>query len=89
MKYKDKILHFIGGAVGVLVLHWFVIMDLAVFGTLLFIIGVEVGDFKNYGWSIIKSKDKVKIKEYIVNTVADLIFGVFGILIMALLIGVL
>ena len=88
MTYKDKILHFIGSALIVWALH-FMSMDLAVMVTLGVILGIELGDFKNYGWSIIKSKDKVKIKEYIVNTVADLIFGVFGILIMTLLIGVL
>lgn len=87
-KYLDKILHFVGCLLGVLVLHWFVPMGYAVFGTLLLALGIEVGDFKNYGWAIIKSKDKEKIKAYIVNTVSDLIVGVFGILVMALILKV-
>ena len=64
-------------------------MDYTVFGTLMFAIGVEIGDLKNYGWAIIKSKDKEKIKAYVVNTVSDLIVGVFGILVMALMINLL
>ena len=85
---KDKILHFVGCAIGVFVISRFLHMDYAVFGTLMFAIGVEIGDLKNYGWAIIKSKDKEKIKAYIVNTVSDLIVGVFGILTALLLWGV-
>ena len=86
-KYKDKILHFLGCVIGVFVISRFMYMDYAVFGTLTFAIGVEIGDLKNYGWAIIKSKDKEKIKAYVVNTVSDLIADVFGILIVALIVS--
>jgi len=85
---KDKILHFVGCAIGVFIISRFMHMDYAVFGTLMFAIGVEIGDLKNYGWAIIKSKDKEKIKAYVVNTVSDLIVGIFGILAALLLWGV-
>jgi len=84
---KDKILHFVGCAIGVFVISRFMHMDYAVFGTLLFAIGVEIGDLKNYGWAIIKSKDKEKIKAYVVNTVSDLIADIFGIFLGALIIA--
>ena len=87
-KYKDKILHFLGCGIGVFIISRFMHMDYAVFGTLTFAIGVEIGDLKNYGWAIIKSKDKEKIKAYVVNTVSDLIVGIFGILTALLLWGV-
>ena len=86
-RHKDKILHFVGCGIGVFLISRFMHMDYAVFGTLMFAIGVEVGDLKNYGWAIIKSKDKEKIKAYVVNTVSDLIVGIFGILVTALMIG--
>jgi len=86
-KYKDKILHFLGCGIGVFIISRFMHMDYAVFGTLTFAIGVEIGDLKNYGWAIIKSKDKEKIKAYVVNTVSDLIADVFGILIVALIVS--
>ena len=84
---KDKILHFLGCAIGVFIIS--LCMDYAVFGVLMFAIGVEIGDLKNYGWAIIKSKDKEKIKAYVVNTVSDLIVGIFGILVTALMMEVL
>ena len=84
---KDKILHFLGCGIGVFIISRFMHMDYAVFGTLLFAIGVEVGDLKNYGWAIIKSKDKEKIKAYVVNTVSDLIADIFGIFLGALIIA--
>ena len=77
---KDKILHFVGCGLGVFIISRFIHMDYAVFGTLMFAIGVEVGDLKNYGWAIIKSKDKEKIKAYVVNTVSDLIADGIGII---------
>jgi hypothetical protein len=84
---KDKILHFLGCGIGVFIISRFVHMDYAVFGTLMLAIGVEVGDLKNYGWAIIKSKDKEKIKAYVVNTVSDLIADIFGIFLGALIIA--
>ena len=77
---KDKILHFVGCAIGAFVISRFMLMDYAVFGVLMFAIGVEIGDLKNYGWAIIKSKDKEKIKAYVVNTVSDLIADGIGII---------
>ena len=84
-----KLIHFLGCGIGVFIISRLMHMDYAVFGTLMFAIGVEIGDLKNYGWAIIKSKDKEKIKAYVVNTVSDLIVGVFGILVMALMINLL
>jgi hypothetical protein len=86
-KYKDKILHFLGCGLGAFVISRFMHMNYAVFGTLMLAIGVEIGDLKNYGWAIIKSKDKEKIKAYVVNTVSDLIAGIFGIFLGALIIA--
>jgi hypothetical protein len=48
---------------------------------LLFAIGVEVGDLKNYGIKELKSKDKTRIQAYLKNTIGDLIADVVGILI--------
>ena len=84
---KDKILHFLGCGIGVFIISRFMHMDYAVFGVLMFAIGVEIGDLKNYGWAIIKSKDKEKIKAYVVNTVSDLIADIFGIFLGALIIA--
>ena len=85
--HKDKVLHFLGCGIGVFIISRFMHMDYAVFGTLTFAIGVEIGDLKNYGWAIIKSKDKEKIKAYVVNTVSDLIADIFGIFLGALIIA--
>lgn len=63
-------------------------MDYAVFGTLLFAIGVEVGDLKVYGIKELKSKDKTRIQAYLKNTIGDLIADVFGILMVALIMGI-
>ena len=79
-RHKDKIYHFLGCAIGVFIIIRFMHMDYTVFGTLMFAIGIEVGDLKNYGWAIIKSKDKEKIKAYVVNTVSDLIADGIGII---------
>ena len=79
-KNKDKVYHFLGCAIGVFIISRLMHMDYAVFGTLMFAIGVEIGDLKNYGWAIIKSKDKEKIKAYVVNTVSDLIADGIGII---------
>lgn len=78
--HKDKVLHFLGCAIGVFIISRFMHMGYAVFGTAMFAIGVEIGDLKNYGWEIIKSKDKEKIKAYVVNTVSDLIADGIGII---------
>jgi len=86
-KNKDKVLHFLGCGIGVFIISRFMHMDYAVFGTLLFAIGVEVGDLKNYGIKELKSKDKEKIKAYVVNTVSDLIADIFGIFLGALIIA--
>jgi CDP-diglyceride synthetase len=80
-KYKDKIYHFLGCGLGAFVISRFMHMDYAVFGTLLFAIGVEVGDLKNYGIKELKSKDKTRIQAYLKNTIGDLIADVVGILI--------
>lgn len=77
----DKVLHFLGS--GLLSLIFTPIP------TFFIGLGIEVGDFKNHGWGIIKSKDKKKIKEYVANTVMDLMADILGILIFALIIGVL
>ena len=75
---KDKILHFVG--CGLLSLFFTPIP------TFFIGLGIEIGDFKNNAWAIIKSKDKVKIKAYIANTVMDLMADVFGIFFGALII---
>ena len=76
---KDKILHFTGCAIGVFVISRFMHMDYAVFGTLMFAIGVEIGDLKNYGIKELKSKDKTRIQAYLKNTIGDLIADVSGV----------
>ena len=86
-KYKDKILHFLGCGIGVFIISRFMHMDYAVFGTLMFAIGVEIGDLKNYGIKELKSKDKTRIQAYLKNTIGDLVADVFGILIMALIVS--
>lgn len=86
---KDKILHFLGCAIGVFIISRFMHMDYAVFGVLMFAIGVEIGDLKNYGIKELKSKDKTRIQAYVVNTIGDLMADIFGILVMALIMGVL
>ena len=87
-KNKDKVYHFLGCAIGVFVISRFMHMDYAVFGTLLFAIGVEVGDLKVYGLKELKSKDKTRIQAYLKNTIGDLIADVFGILVVALIVGI-
>jgi hypothetical protein len=54
---------------------------------LLFAIGVEVGDLKNYGIKELKSKDKTRIQAYLKNTIGDLIADIFGIFLGALIIA--
>jgi len=78
-KHKDKVYHFLGCAIGVFVISRFMHMDYAVFGTLLFAIGVEVGDLKVYGLKELKSKDKKRIQKYLKNTIGDLIADSIGI----------
>ena len=85
---KDKILHFLGCGIGVFIISRFMHMDYAVFGTLMFAIGVEVGDLKNYGIKELKSKDKTRIQAYLKNMIGDLIADVFGILMVALIMGI-
>jgi CDP-diglyceride synthetase len=87
-KHKDKVLHFLGCAIGVFIISRFMHMDYAVFGVLMFAIGVEIGDLKNYGIKELKSKDKTRIQKYLVNTIWDLIADVFGILMVALIMGI-
>ena len=77
---KDKWLHFLGCGIGVFIINKFVHMDYAVFGILLFAIGVEVGDLKNYGIKELKSKDKTRIQVYLKNTIGDLIADGIGII---------
>ena len=79
-KYKDKILHFLGCAIGVFVISRFMHMDYAVFGTLMFAVGIEVGDLKNYCIKELKSKDKTRIQAYLKNTIGDLIADGIGII---------
>ncbi|MGI6176774.1 MAG: hypothetical protein ACOYJC_11615 [Christensenellales bacterium] len=86
-KYKDKILHFLGCGIGVFIISRFMHMDYAVFGTLTFAIGVEIGDLKVYGMKELKSKDKTRIQAYIKNTIGDLIADIFGIFLGALIIA--
>jgi hypothetical protein len=78
---KDKILHFLGCAIGVFVISRFMHMDYAVFGVLMFAIGVEIGDLKVYGIKELKSKDKTRIQMYLKNTIGDLIADGIGIII--------
>ena len=78
-KHKDKILHFLGCAIGVFVISRFMHMDYAVFGVLMFAIGVEIGDLKVYGIKELKSKDKTRIQAYLKNTIGDLIADSIGI----------
>jgi len=88
-KHKDKVLHFLGCAIGVFVISRFMHMDYAVFGVLMFAIGVEVGDLKNYGIKELKSKDKTRIQSYLKNTIGDLISDGIGIIMgIILLLGV-
>ena len=87
-KHKDKVYHFLGCAIGVFVISRFMHMDYTVFGTLMFAVGIEVGDLKNYGIKELKSKDKTRIQAYLKNTIGDLIADVFGILAALLLWGV-
>ena len=77
--HKDKILHFLGCAIGVFIISRFLHMDYAVFGTLMFAIGIEVGDLKVYGLKELKSKDKTRIQAYLKNTIGDLIADSIGI----------
>jgi hypothetical protein len=77
---KDKILHFLGCGIGVFIISRFMHMDYAVFGVLMFAIGVEVGDLKNYGIKELKSKDKTRIQAYLKNTIGDLIADGIGII---------
>ena len=84
---KDKILHFLGCGIGVFIISRFMHMDYAVFGTLMFAIGVEIGDLKVYGIKELKSKDKTRIQTYLKNTIGDLIADVFGILMVVFMIG--
>ena len=86
-KYKDKILHFLGCGIGVFIISRFMHMDYAVFGTLMFAIGVEIGDLKVYGLKELKSNDKTRIQAYLKNTIGDLIADVFGILVVALIVS--
>ena len=79
-KYKDKILHFLGCGIGVFIISRFMHMDFAVFGVLMFAIGVEVGDLKVYGIKELKSKDKTRIQAYMKNTIGDLIADGIGII---------
>ena len=79
-KYKDKILHFLGCGIGVFIISRFIHMDYAVFGVLMFAIGVEIGDLKNYGIKELKSKDKTRIQAYLKNTIWDLIADGIGII---------
>ena len=79
-KNKDKVLHFLGCGIGVFIISRFMHMDYAVFGTLMFAIGVEIGDLKNYGIKELKSKDKTRIQAYLKNTVSDLIADGIGII---------
>jgi len=88
LPHFDKILHFLGSAT-ILFCLYFLGRDIAVLLTLGIGVGIELGDLKHYGWAIIKSKDKKKIKEYLVNTIGDLVVDTFGILIMALLLALL
>ena len=78
---KDKILHFLGCAIGVFIISRFMHMDYAVFGTAMFAIGIEVGDLKNYGMKELKSKDKARMQRYLKNTFGDLVADLTGILI--------
>ena len=77
---KDKILHFLGCAIGVFIISRFMHMDYTVFGVLMFAIGVEVGDLKVYGIKELKSKDKTRIQAYLKNTIGDLIADGIGII---------
>ena len=79
-KNKDKVYHFLGCGIGVFIISRFMHMDYAVFGTLMFAIGVEIGDLKNYGIKELKSKDKTRIQAYLKNTVSDLIADGIGII---------
>lgn len=88
-KHKDKIYHFLGCGAMVFILSPIVPMNLAVFGSLLFGVGVEIGDLKNYGLKELKSKDKTRIQAYLKNTIGDLIADVWGILVVALIVGIL
>lgn len=87
-KHKDKVYHFLGCGIGVFAISRFIHMDYAVFGTLLFGIGIEVGDLKSYGLKELQSKDKTRIRTYLANTIGDLIADVFGILAVALVMGI-
>ena len=79
-KHKDKVLHFLGCGIGVFIISRFMHMDYAVFGVLMFAIGVEIGDLKNYGIKELKSKDKTRIQAYLKNTIGDLIADGIGII---------
>jgi len=78
--HKDKVLHFLGCGIGVFVISRFMHMDYAVFGTLMFAIGVEIGDLKVYGIKELKSKDKTRIQMYLKNTIGDLIADGIGVI---------
>ena len=87
-KNKDKVYHFLGCGTGVFLISRFMHMDYAAFGVLLFAIGVEVGDLKNYGIKELKSKDKNRIQKYLKNTIGDLIADVWGILVVSLILSI-
>lgn len=75
-KHFDKYLHFVIALVCALFSPLF---------TLGGIVGKELGDFTSYGWADLKSKDPARMRAYAVNLVLDLVAGVCGLLIGALL----
>ena len=85
LKHKDKILHFVGSLLLTLPFGWFLPSWLAFVIVFSIGIGIELGDFKHYGWNTIKTKDKKKIKDYLNNTFGDLLADGLGILFMLLI----
>ena len=70
---KDKKYHFIGCSILFIPFGLFLPLWLSAVIVFSIGIGIELGDFKHYGFSVIKSKDKVKIKEFLKNTFGDLV----------------
>ena len=82
----DKLLHFAGCIMGMLVLSPNLPLDTTTYIMLGVSLGIELGDMKNYGLK--QLKDKSTRGQYIANTVLDLFADVLGVGGAILLLGV-
>ncbi len=82
----DKLLHFAGCIMGMLVLSPNLPLDTTTYIMLGVALGVELGDLKNYGCK--QLKDKATRAPYLVNTILDLFADVWGIAVAVVLIRI-